>query len=347
MQPGNSIENQIKLHAADIGFDLSRITSADQPPHHHEFQNWLENGFNGEMHYLERHEPKRADLSKVLPNAKSVVCVALSYAQDEDVNRQNVEEDNPDTGVIARYARLNDYHNIMWAKLENLLASINLLIPDVNGKVYCDTGPVSERDLAERAGIGWVGKHGSLISRKLGNWFFLGEIILDIELKPDQPESKHCGSSACPTQAIVAPYKLDARRCISYLTIELKGSIPIELRTLIGNRIFGCDDCLAVCPWNKFAKAAQSPELKARHDLKAPDLIDLLKLDENQFKQKFENSPILRTKRRGLARNVCVALGNSGNKESIPALNEAAVNDPEELVREHARWAIDRLEGRA
>jgi epoxyqueuosine reductase len=213
---------------------------------------------------------------------------------------------------------------------------------------YVDTGPLLERDLAQRAGLGFAGKHTNLISRRLGNWFFLSEIITTLELEADRPERNHCGNctrciSACPTGAIKGPFKLDARRCISYLTIELKGSIPMELRPLLGNRIYGCDDCLAVCPWNRFAQTASL--LQPRDDLQAPVLLDLLQLDDAEFKRRFAGTPILRTKRRGLLRNVCVALGNIGGAEALPAL-ERALLDHEPLIVEHAHWAIAAIKRR-
>ena len=213
---------------------------------------------------------------------------------------------------------------------------------------YVDTGPLLERDFAQRSGLGFIGKHTNLISRQLGNWIFLAEIITTLQLEPDPPEKNRCGSctrciTACPTAAITAPFQLDARRCISYLTIELRGSIPVELRPAIGNRIFGCDDCLEVCPWNRFARAGELMRKSKRKDLDQPDLIDLLGLDDAGFKRCFEGTPILRTRRRGLLRNVCVALGNSGDEHSLPALQKAA-QDPEPLVAEHARWAIGEIE---
>ena len=205
-----------------------------------------------------------------------------------------------------------------------------------------------ERDLAQRAGVGFIGKHTNLISRQLGNWFFLAEIITTLELEPDAPEKNRCGScarclAACPTQAITAPFQLDARRCISYLTIELKGSIPVEFRKAIGSRIYGCDDCLAVCPWNKFAKEGNLMKPHAREDLQSPDLLELLLLNDAQFKARFKNSPILRTKRRGLLRNVCVALGNVGDESALPALEKSSF-DHEPLIAEHARWALAEIE---
>ena len=213
---------------------------------------------------------------------------------------------------------------------------------------YVDTGPLLERDLAQRAGLGFAGKHTNVISRKLGNWMFLAEILTTLELAPDAPETNHCGNctrclAACPTRAITAPFQLDARRCISYLTIELKGAIPIELRPAIGNRIFGCDDCLAVCPWNKFAREGNLMKPHARADLQSPDLLELLQLDDAGFKAKFAGTPLLRTKRRGLRRNVCVALGNVGDESALPALEKAA-HDPEPLVAEHAQWAREQID---
>ena len=364
---------QIKAEAARLGFSLCGITSADPPPHHRHYAKWLAEGRAGEMLYLHRQEPKRGDLTQVLPGAKSVVCVALNYSPESGPPTPNnggaglepvgaplaapsvptpsllgEGETIPLFGTVARYARFDDYHDLLWARLEALLAFIQAQAPNTQGKVYCDTGPITERDLAMRAGLGWIGKHTNLISRHLGNWFFLGEIILDLELPADTPETTHCGTCtrclpACPTGAITAPYQLDARRCISYLTIELKGSIPEDLRPLIGTRIYGCDDCLQACPWNKFAVQSNDPAVRPRADLSAPDLLELLALDDEAFRVKFKNSPIKRTKRRGLLRNVCVALGNLGDPAAVPALTRAAETDPEPLVREHAQWALTRI----
>ena len=338
------LAGKIKAEAGRLGFSLCGITSADPPPHHRHYAQWLAEGKAGEMLYLHRQEPKRGDLSQILPGAKSVVCVALNYSPEDGPPAPN----NGGAGVVARYARFDDYHETLQARLEALLAFIKLQAPVANGKVYCDTGPITERDLAMRAGLGWIGKHTNLISRELGNWFFLGEILLDITLPADTPETTHCGTCtrcipACPTGAITAPYQLDARRCISYLTIELKGSIPEDLRPLIGTRIYGCDDCLAVCPWNKFAVRSDDPAVRPRADLSTPDLLELLALDDEAFRAKFKNSPIKRTKRRGLLRNVCVALGNLGDPGALPALTQAVDSDPEPLVREHAAWAITQI----
>ena len=352
---GAELVRQIKAQALALGFALCGVTDATPPPHHRAYARWLAEGRAGEMLYLHRQEPKRGDLHSVLPGVQSVVCVALGYAPADgraDIPWASDANDDVLRGTVARYARFDDYHDVMWQRLEALLAFIHTLAAGVQGRVYCDTGPVTERDLAMRAGLGWIGKHTNLLSRHLGNWFFLGEILLTLPLPADPPETTHCGTCtrcipACPTGAITAPYQLDARRCISYLTIELKGSIPVDLRPLIGSRIYGCDDCLAACPWNKFARAAQDNAVRPRADLTGPDLLALLALDDAQFRHRFAHSPIKRTKRRGLLRNVCVALGNIGDARAVPALARAAQHDPEPLVREHAAWALEQIAARA
>jgi epoxyqueuosine reductase len=257
----------------------------------------------------------------------------------------------PPAGEIARYARFSDYHDVVGARLKTLTEFVNRLGGgETRSLWYVDTGPLLERDLAQRAGLGFIGKHTNLISRKLGNWFFLAEIITTLELPPDGPEKNRCGScrrclDACPTAAITAPFQLDARRCISYLTIELKGAIPVELRPAVGNRIFGCDDCLAACPWNRFARAGSMMAEHRRAALEAPDLAELLALDEAGVQARFAGTPILRAKRRGFLRNVCVALGNTGDERALPALQRAA-SGPEPLIAEHALWAMERIKAR-
>lgn len=299
------------------------------------------------MAWLERNAAKRIDPEKILAQARSVISLAVSYVQSP---RPKVQDQDA-SGVIARYAQFSDYHDVLGERLKSLTAHVNELGgADTRSLWYVDTGPLLERDLAQRAGLGFVGKHTNLISRSLGNWFFLSEIITTLELEPDAPEHNHCGKctrclAACPTQAITAPFNVDARRCISYLTIELKGAIPVELRPLIGNRIYGCDDCLAACPWNRFAREGSMMKPHARDDLSATLLVDLLALDEAEFKKKFAGTPILRTKRRGLLRNVCVALGNVGDTRALPALERAAT-DHEPLIREHAAWAVEQIRAR-
>ena len=298
------------------------------------------------MAYLSRNAEKRGNPQKILAGAKSIVTLAISYAREGGPT-----EPPPGEGVIARYARFADYHEVLKDKLKSLSSHLDELGgPETKSLWYVDTGPLLERDFAQRAGIGFVGKHTNVISRRLGNWIFLAEIITTLELEPDEPETNRCGSctrciSACPTQAITAPFQLDARRCISYLTIELKGSIPAELRPLVGNRIYGCDDCLAACPWNRFAVEGTLMKPHARTDLQTTQMVEFLALDEAGFKRIFAGTPILRTKRRGFLRNVCVALGNTGDETALPALEQASA-DSEPLIAEHAHWAIEQIRKR-
>jgi len=341
------MKDAIRQRAAELGFDDCRFTTATPPTSAEKFQHWLAGKQNGEMAWLERNAEKRIDPQKVLAEAKSVICLAVSYQTE---NRQSEIGDRK-SGAVARYAQFKDYHDVIGEKLKLLTQFVNELGgADTSSLWYVDTGPILERDLAQRAGIGFVGKHTNLISHKLGNWIFLAEILTTLELEPDAPEKNYCGHctrciTACPTQAITAPFTLDARKCISYLTIELKGAIPVEFRKEIGNRIYGCDDCLAVCPWNKFAREGNLMKPHARADLSAPDLLELLQLDDAGFKARFAGTPMLRTKRRGLLRNVCVALGNVGDKAALPALEKAS-HDHEPLIAEHARWAIEEISRR-
>jgi len=337
----------IRQRAVELGFDDCRFTSAAGPASAERFQRWLAQKKHGEMNWLERNAEKRADPQRVLPGAKSIIVLAASYAT-RDEGRSRSAPPATTHGIIARYAQFADYHDVLGERLKILAEFINQLGgAGARSLWYVDTGPLLERDMAQRAGLGFVGKHTNLISRRLGNWIFLAEILTTLELSPDIPEENHCGKctrciTACPTNAITAPFELDARRCISYLTIELKGAIPVELRPAIGNRIFGCDDCLAVCPWNRFAREGRLMQSHARADLRQPDLIELLQLDQAGFKARFAGTPMLRTKRRGLLRNVCVALGNTGDASALPALAKAA-QDAEPLIAEHATWAMERI----
>jgi len=340
------------------------------------------------MAWLERTAEKRLNPQKVLPGAKTVLCLAASYETEaprspshepgkrerpphpsplpqggegadepeppsvsgvQGANFSGKSLPDPHLGLIARYARFADYHHVLSGGLKQLGALVNQLGgPETRSLWYVDTGPLLERDFAQRASAGFIGKHTNLISRQWGNWIYLAEIITTLELEADAPEQNHCGRcvrclAACPTGAITAPFQLDARKCISYLTIELKGAIPVELRPAIGNRIFGCDDCLAVCPWNRFARAGRLMQAHARPDLSAPKLVELLQLDDAAFQSRFAGTPVVRAKRRGLLRNVCVALGNTGDPSVLPALAKAA-HDPDPLIAGHAQWAIGRIE---
>lgn len=306
------MKSVVQGRAIELGFDACRFTAAAPPASTAHFDRWIAEGRHGEMAYLARNAPKRRDPQLVLPGASTVVTLAVSYHQPPvscAVGPSPARSDRPvaaacgsnsdAVGEVARYARFADYHDVLREPLDHLAGFLNQLGGSGTRSLwYTDTGPVLERDLAQRAGLGFAGKHTSLISRHLGNWFFLAEILTTLHLEPDPPEHNRCGTcvrclSACPTGAITAPFELDARRCISYLTIELKGSIPIELRPYLGNRIFGCDDCLAVCPWNRFAREGALLRGQFREDLLAPSLIGLLSLDEAGFKLRFAGTPPL------------------------------------------------------
>jgi len=342
------VKNRLVQRARELGFDACRITNAVPPETGVHLEKWLAAGCHGEMAYLARNSAKRLEPARVLAEARSIVTLAVSYGSQSPHSGSGDSK----SGIIARYARFNDYHDALAAPLKELADLANALGgPGTRSLWYVDTGPLLERDLAQRAGLGFIGKHTNLISRTLGNWFFIAEIITTLELEPDAPETNRCGTcsrciAACPTAAITAPFQLDARRCISYLTIELKGSIPLEMRSKMGARIYGCDDCLDACPWNRFARDARLLAPHSRTDLATPDLLELLTLDEAGFKRRFAGTPMLRTKRRGLLRNVCVALGNIADARALPAL-ENATRDPEPLIAEHAQWAIEQVRQRS
>ena len=335
----------IRQHALELGFDDCRFTTAEPPESAEHFLKWLGSQCHGTMDWMEQNATKRVDPQLVLEGARSGITLAASYGQGNDAPAK------PSQGVIARYARYADYHDALGQVLGQLTARVQSLATEgVRSRWYVDTGPILERDLGQRAGLGFIGKHTNLISRRLGNWFFISEIVTTAELEPDEPERNHCGKctsciDACPTGAITAPFQLDARRCISYLTIELKGPIPEEFRPAIGNRIYGCDDCLDACPWNRFAGEGRLMAPHRRDDLGQADLIELLALDDDGFRAKFRGTPMKRTKRRGVLRNVCVALGNVGDATAIPPLERAAA-DPEPLIAEHAQWALGQVKQR-
>jgi epoxyqueuosine reductase len=340
---GDEIKRRIVAYAERLGFDSCRIARATPPAHVEEFRGWLREGAAGEMEWMERGAEKRCDPQQVLAGARSIIILALNYWQGEERVSRTIGM----RGRIARYAWGDDYHDVMLAKLEQL--SVFLTALGGTQKAYVDTGPILERDYAAEAGLGWHGKSTMLIDPKLGTWFFLGEILTTLDLPVDQPQPPRCGScqrciTACPTGAITEPHRLDARRCISYLTIELKGSIPLELRPLIGDRIYGCDDCLNACPWNRFAATSREAAFAAGPAI-AMQLRDYLALDDAAFRDLFRGSPIKRIKRRGFLRNVCVALGNVGDESDLPALERAAI-DTEPLIAEHAGWAIRQIRGR-
>lgn len=326
------LEAELKAEALRLGFPAARIARIAEAEHAREYRAWLSAGRHGEMAYMAKAPERREHPARLFNGALSAVIVAMPQPPGQP-------------GPISRYARSEDYHEAMWSRLNALLRFVQERLPDANGKGCVDSAPVLERDFAASAGLGWIGKNTCLITPRVGSFYFIGELLLDIPLEPDPPIGQHCGTcrrclDSCPTGAFVGPYELDARRCISYLTIELKGPIPRDLRPLMGTMIFGCDICQDVCPHNNWP-SLESP-LSVRNDLETPDLVELLSLDETGFRERFKGTPIMRTKRRGLLRNVCVALGNAGDPSAIPIL-EIALKDAEPLIRGHAAWALDRL----
>ena len=345
---GATLTRRIKDEATRLGFDLVGVSRVAGPRHGDSFAEWLRRRLHGEMAYMERTAGQRAHPGEFLPWARAVVSVALNY----NTLYTREAEGEGIRGWISRYAWGSDYHDVMQAKLERLLDFVREEAgTEVQGRVYVDAGPVMDREVGARAGIGWFGKNTTLLSMKIGSFFFLGELFLNLELEYDRQVRDRCGQcrlclDACPTNAFVGPYVLDARRCISYLTIELKGLIPGELRPLMGTHIFGCDICQDVCPYNTKVKPTKEQGFHPRAGLHAPELIPLLSLSETEFKARFAGSPILRAKRRGFLRNVCVALGNLRPPEAVPALARTLREDPEPLVRAHAAWALGRIGSR-
>lgn len=334
----------IKRWAAESGFDDCRIARARKATHAADFNQWIADGKHGEMTWLERTPERRCDPREVLPDCKSLICLALNYFP----GHSPFPVGHNGGYRIARYAWNDDYHEMIERKLRDFDEKLQSL----GGiqKPYVDTGPVLERDFASDAGLGWNGKSTVQIHRHLGTWFFLAEILTTLDLTPDTPFGDHCGKctrciTACPTQAITAPHQLDARRCISYLTIEHKGPIPLEFREAIGDRIYGCDDCLDACPWNRFAVASRDLTYHARSALFENKLRDFLDLDDDAFRSLFAKSPIKRIKRPRFLRNVCIALGNTGNPDDLATLARAEA-DPDSLISEPANWAIHQIYSR-
>ncbi len=330
------IEQQIKDQAIRIGFSrVGMCPPGDEVPFLNE---WLGKDYHGEMRYMEN--PKRVAPSTVLAGIRTIIVVGLNYRWPDGA-------DAPQEGMISKYAWARDYHRVMKPMLEELAAWIRQIRPDCATKIYVDTGPVAEKHWAQKSGIGWIGKHTNVLNQKGSSWFFLGEILTDLDLEPDLPAQDHCGScsdciTACPTGAIVAPYVLDARLCISYLTIELRGSIPVELRPLIGNRIFGCDDCQDVCPWNRFAYAGD-PRFTPDQRVLSATLKDYLCLTAEEFRLRFAGTNVLRAKYRGFLRNCLVAAGNSKRPDLREDIRKHLTSD-DEMIREHAAWALEQLD---
>ena len=340
------IKAEIRDEALTLGFDAVGFTDAETKPQDIEaLKHFVDKGYHGDMDWMARDDGRRGHPRQLMESVRTIIVLGVNYGPGQD---PMTVVNMPDRGAVSVYARGKDYHDIVKKRLKKL----GRWIAETYGsdiKVFVDTAPVMEKPLAERAGIGWQGKHTNLVSRQKGSWLFLGEVFLSIELPPDAPEPDHCGSCdkclrACPTDAFPEPYKLDATRCISYLTIEHKGDIPDELMDKMGNHVYGCDDCLAVCPWTKFSAPTSEPGLEARVELTQPKLRDLARLDDPSFREVFAGSPIKRTGRDRFLRNVMIAVGNSDDK-SLKPIAEALARDTSLLVANAARRAVRKLGG--
>jgi len=339
-----ALVRQIRGWGSALGFDQVGIADIELSDYEKQLDTWLSAGHHGEMDWMAAHGRKRSQPDQLHPGTRSVITVRMDYLHADATLAEELLE-QPEKALISRYALGRDYHKVMRQRLKKLTQRIEKAIGPFGHRVFTDSAPVLEKPLAEKAGLGWIGKHTNLLNRHAGSWFFLGEIYVDLDLPPDAPVQDHCGScrrciDICPTQAIIAPYQLDARRCISYLTIELKGTIPEEFRKPMGNRIYGCDDCQMVCPWNRYAQHARVDDFRPRKDLDSGDLVELFGWDEPTFLARTEGTAIRRIGFERWLRNIAVALGNApGTQEVITALN-ARADHQSELVREHVNWAL-------
>ncbi len=349
-QPVDVVDKQtlvqtIKKLAQDYGFQQAGISQLNVTEAYTQLEQWLAKNYHGEMAYMARNTEMRADPAQLVPNTLSIISLRMDYLVD--VTDAEHVMNNPEQGFISRYALGRDYHKLIRKRLQSLAKHIEQLIGPFGYRVFTDSAPVLEKAIAKNAGLGWIGKHSNLINQKAGSWFFLGEIFVDLALPADNPVKEHCGKCTdcidiCPTQAIIAPYQVDARRCISYLTIELKGSIPEELRPMMGNRIYGCDDCQLTCPWNRFAHYTAEQDFLPRHGFDAPQLVELFLWEEDEFLKKTEGSPIRRIGHERWLRNIAVALGNGPKTdETIQALQHRSTH-ASALVNEHVQWALKR-----
>ncbi len=346
----HALRRELGPLARALGFTALGVADVELAADEARFEAWLAAGMHGEMDYMQRHGRRRSRPAELVPGTLRVISVGMDYWPAEAADAAAVLAD-PALGYVSRYALGRDYHKVMRPALQRLADRIAERIGPFGYRAFVDSAPVLEKPLARNAGLGWIGKHTNLIARDAGSWFFLGEIYTDLPLPIDAPASAHCGSCeaclpACPTAAIVAPGRLDARRCISYLTIELKGAIPEDLRPLLGNRIYGCDDCQLVCPWNKFARDAAHPDFKLRHGLDAPRLTELFSWTREQFEERMAGSAIHRLGHERWLRNIAVALGNAPGSEAVVRVLLAREQDTSPLVREHVAWALARHRNR-
>jgi len=339
------LAQKIKQWGRELGFAAVGIADCDLGAAEAGLQEWLDRGFHGEMDYMAAHGTKRSRPGELVPGTIRIISARIDYFPPASADAHTVLSD-ADAAYVSRYALGRDYHKVLRNRLQRLAEKIGVEVGEHHFRVFTDSAPVLEVELAAQSGLGWRGKHTLLLNRQHGSWFFLGEIYTDLPLPVDAPEAGHCGTcqaciDVCPTQAIVAPYTLDARRCISYLTIELKGSIPLELRPLIGNRIYGCDDCQLVCPWNRFAQTAALPDFEVRNGLDSARLVDLFGWSETEFNERLAGSPIRRIGHERWLRNIAVALGNAPASPGIQAALNSRREHPSELVREHVAWALE------
>ena len=338
------LSSQIKKWGQELGFQKLGISDTRLENHETRLQDWLDRKFHGSMHYMERHGSKRSRPGELVHGTVRVISARMNYLSEQATPALELLA-NPEKALISRYALGRDYHKLIRKRLQKLATKIEQEAGHFGYRVFVDSAPVLEKALAEKAGLGWIGKHSNLLNRDTGSWFFLGEIYTDLPLPLDQAANNHCGDcvrciDACPTGAIVGPYQVDARKCISYLTIELRGSIPVPLRAGIGNRIFGCDDCQAVCPWNRFAQNTTEADFSPRRGLDASQLVSLFAWSEQEFLRRTEGSAIRRTGYIGWLRNIAVALGNAPRSAAVVAALEARRDHSSELVREHVEWAL-------
>jgi len=341
-----ALARDIKSWGRSLGFQKVGITDTELGVHETRLLNWLSAGRHGGMHYMEKHGTRRTRPAELVPGTLRVISLRMDYFTGAAAPIDEVLH-NPELGLISRYAIGRDYHKVVRNRLQKLADRISVRVGPFGYRAFTDSAPVLEKALAENAGLGWIGKHTNLLSQEAGSWFFLGELFTDLPLPIDTPATNHCGTcqaciDICPTQAIVAPYQLDARRCISYLTIELQGSIPVELRPLMGNRIYGCDDCQIACPWNKFAEPTNETDFVPRHGLDATQLISLFEWSEQDFLMKTEGSAIRRIGYVNWLRNIAVALGNAPTSGRIIQALNLRLQYPSALVQEHVHWALTR-----